>query len=174
MNILLIIKLLFPLFFVFSTFLLLLLSPGPSRPPAAPCCPPSIRTMVAPWCGPRPPPAPPLLRAFTGRYAATLPQSAGAAWAPTPPIITPSMTSGWSSTKKCPLSVEAVATGFTPAGAPCPWSPAATTPRSRWSAGGEDWWTTVMSSWPTRHTSCTTHLRPGGNNGSEYASLFTV
>lgn len=143
-----------------------LLSPSPLPP--APCCPPSIRTMAARWCVPRVHPAPPPLRASNGRYAAALLQSAGAALAPTPPTITPSMTSGWTSTVKCPLPAEVAAMGCDLAGAPCPWLPAATTPQSRWSAVGEEWSTTVMSSWPTRHTSCTTRRRPGGNSGSEY------
>uniref|UniRef100_A0A671TEC0 PAT complex subunit Asterix n=1 Tax=Sparus aurata TaxID=8175 RepID=A0A671TEC0_SPAAU len=132
----------------------------------------SAVTMAARWCGPRPHPAPPPLRASTGRYAAPLPRSAAAAWAPTPPTITPSTTSGSTSTETCPFSVEAAAMGSAPAGAPCPWSPAATTPRCRSSAGGEDWWTTAMSSWLTRHTSGTTRRRPGGNSGSEYRPLF--
>ena len=143
-------------------------------PPAAPCCPPSTRTMAARWCGPRPHPAPPPLRASTGRYAAPLPRSAGAAWAPTPPTITPSTTSGSTSTEMCHFSAEAAATGSGPVEAPCPWSPAALTPPSHSSAGGEDWWTTAMSSWLTRHTSGTTRRRPGGNSGSEYRSLFTT
>lgn len=165
MNILLIIRSLFFLFLpLFFPFLLSHFFPHLLAPPA-PCCPPSTRTMAARRCRPRLCPAPPL-RA-TGNYATTLPQSAGAAWAPTPPTIMPSTTSRWTSTKKCPLWLEEAAMGFALAGAPCPWLPM--TPQFRWSAGEEDWWTTVMSSWPTRHTNCTTHHRPGGNNGSEYS-----
>ncbi len=168
-------ELLSPLFPPFSLFCFtyflptLLLSHLSPSPLPAPCCPPCVRTMAARWCGPRPHPAPPHLRASTGRYAATLPPSVGAAWVPTPPTITLSMTSGWSNTEKCPSSV-----GFAPAGVPCPWLPATLTPQSRWFAGGEDLWTIAMSSWPTRHTSCTTHHRPEGNSGSKYSSLFTV
>lgn len=143
-------------------------------PISAPCCPPSIRTMAARWCGPTRRPAPPPLRASTGRYAVTRRPSAGAAWGPTPPTTTPSTMCGWSSTGKCPSSVEEEATGFEPAEAPCLWWAAAATPPSHWSAGGEGWSTTAMSSRPTRRTSCTTHHRPGGSNGSEYSSLFDI
>lgn len=139
--------------------------------PPAPCCPPSIRTMAARWCGPRPPPVPPPLRASTGRYAAVLPRSVGAAWAPSRRTTTLCMTSGWSTTMNCPLWMEGVHMGYTPAGGPCPWWPVTLTPLSRWFGGGGDWWTTAMSSRLIRHTRSTTHHRPRGNSGSEYTSL---
>lgn len=131
-----------------------------------PCCPPSTRNMVARWCVPT---LPPPLRASAGLHAATRPPSVGAAWAQTLPTITLSTTSRSTSTQTCPFLEEqgrGEATAFASAGGPCLWLlMTLVSPRS---AGEEDWWTTGTSSWLTRHTSCTTHHRPGGNSGSEY------
>lgn len=120
---------------------------------------------MARWCVPTPPP----LRASAGRPAATHPPSVGAAWAQTPPTITLSMTCRWTSTQMCPFLLEEVATALALAGGTCLWLLMTLLPPQ--SAGEEDWWTTGMSSWLTRHTSCTTHHRPGGNNGSEYGHI---
>lgn len=128
-----------------------------------PCCPPSTRNMVARWCVPT---LPPPLRASAGRHAATHPPSVGAAWAQTLPTTTPSMTSRSTSTRTCPFLAQEVATALALAGGPCLWL--LMTRLSPRSAGEEGWWTTGTSSWPTRHTSCITPHRPGGNSGSEY------
>lgn len=122
---------------------------------------------MARWCVPTPPPP---LRASAGRHAATHPPSVGAAWAQTLPTITLSMTSRSTSTLMRPFLLEVVAMVRALAGGPCLWL--LMTLLSPRSAGEEDWWTTGMSSWHTRHTSCITHHRPGGNNGSEYGQVY--
>lgn len=125
---------------------------------------------MARWCVPTPPRP---LRASAGRHAAAHPPSVGAAWALTLPTITPFMTSRSTSTQMCPFLVveeeEEAATAFALAGGPCLWL--LMTLLSLRSAGEEGWWTTGTSSWLTRHTSCITHHRPGGNSGSEYGQI---
>lgn len=133
-----------------------------------PCFPLSIRTMGARWCGLTLSRAPLPLRPSTGSCATTLLESVGAALTQTPPTTMPCMTSRWRSTASC-LSLAAKAwTGIPSARAPRPSSPTATMTRRPHSfAGGAGRWITETSSWPTKHTSCTTRRRPRGNSGSE-------
>ena len=156
---------LWPLCFPFSSPLILFSLFSPS--PAAPCCPPSIRTMVVRRCGLRLRLALLLLRASTGRCAFTLHQSVGAVWALIPHIIIQCMMSRWSSTVKCPSLVGEVAMGIPLTRAPCPLLPATMIQQSHSYAGGEEWWITGMSSRLIRRTSCTTHHRPRGSSGSK-------
>lgn len=161
------------MFFCFSPSLMMWFFPPVSSFPA-PCYPPSLRNMAARWCVLRLCPAPLPLTTSTAHFPATLSQSVAAVWTQSPLTIILSMTSRWKSSAKYPSLVREACLKIILTRAPPPLLSATMTQQSLLSGEEEDWWITGMSSWPTKHTSCTTRRRPRGNSGSEYSSLFNM